>query len=115
MELIVLAVGMAVAVLVWILQLVRTRQMLDDWARDNGYVLVEVKRRFFATGPFFGRTKEGQEVFRIRASDKQDRCFSGYVRVSSFFLGLFCDTVTAEWDDEDATIPSDGPSRDPLK
>ena len=76
----------------------RSRNMVEQWARDNGLELIEAERRWFRRGTFWWRTGKGQEVFRVTIRDGSGQVRSGYVRVGGFFLGLLSDQVNVEWD-----------------
>ena len=93
-----LFVAVAIAVFAW--RLSRSRSILDQWAEDNGYRIVHRERRLLFRGPFWWRTAEGQEVFRVIVQDDEGRERAGYVRCGGWFLGLFSDAATVKWDDE---------------
>ena len=78
----------------------RSKAILEDWARENGYTILSRERRYFARGPFFWTTSKGQDVYyvQVRTSDGHTR--SGYVKCGGFFAGMMSDAVRVEWDDE---------------
>ena len=95
----VLAVaGLVVASMMW--QFSRGSGMLEEWAAESGYRIVDSQYRMLARGPFFWTTSKGQSVYRITVADAQGRTRSGYARCGSFFLGLWSDKVEVRWDDE---------------
>jgi hypothetical protein len=77
----------------------RSTNMVAKWASDNGLELVNVERRFMFRGPFWWRTGKGQEVFRVTVRDGSGQVLHGYVRVGGWFLGLWSDQVTVEWEE----------------
>ncbi len=80
--------------------LARSQALLDRWAEREGLRLLEVQRAWFWRGPFWLRSNQGHQVFRIRAEDDQGRTRRGYVRVGGWFAGILSDQVTVQWDDE---------------
>jgi len=76
----------------------RSTNMVEQWAHDNGLTLIEVQRRFLRRGPYWWRTGKGQEVFRVTVRDGSGQVLHGYVRVGGWFLGLWSDQVTVEWE-----------------
>jgi hypothetical protein len=76
----------------------RSTNMVEQWASDNGLELINVERRFMFRGPFWWRTNKGQEVFRVTVRDGSGQVLHGYVRVGGWFLGLWSDQVTVEWE-----------------
>jgi hypothetical protein len=40
----------------------RSQNVLQEWARQNGYRLVKAKMAYFFRGPFFWTTSKGQSV-----------------------------------------------------
>jgi len=77
----------------------RSTNMVEQWAHDNGLTLIEVQRRFLRRGPYWWRTGKGQEVFRVTVRDGSGQVLHGYVRVGGWFLGLWSDQVTVEWEE----------------
>ena len=77
----------------------RSTNMVEQWASDNSLELVNVERRFMFRGPFWWRTGKGQEVFRVTVRDGSGQVLHGYVRVGGWFLGLWSDQVTVEWEE----------------
>lgn len=77
----------------------RSREILDRWATENGMRILEVERRYFWRGPFWFRTGEGHEVFRVTVATPSGATRSGYVRVGGWFTGLFSSKAVVEWDD----------------
>jgi hypothetical protein len=86
-----------ITVLVVIWRVGRSRSLAQRWAQQNGYRLIACERRFFRRGPFWWRTSEYQDVFRVTVIDKTGRQRSGYIRVGGWFLGLLSDVVAVEW------------------
>ena len=90
----VLAVGY-----VLVLRYSRSREHLETWARREGHRLRQADRAWFWRGPFWLRSNQGQDVFRIRVQDENGRARSGYARVGGWFLGFWSDEVVVKWDE----------------
>ncbi|HWP40300.1 MAG TPA: hypothetical protein VNL70_05195 [Tepidisphaeraceae bacterium] len=76
----------------------RSQTLLERWAERNGFRLISHEYRWIRRGPFWWRTGEGQSVYRIEVIDADGMHRSGYVRVGGWFLGLFSDVASVEWD-----------------
>lgn len=94
--LVLAAAALAVLLIRWHYR--RSEQILEDWAAAEGHTLLEVDRRHLFRGPFLLRAGEGHEVFRVVVRTPSGATRSGYVRVGGWFLGLFSDHATVEWD-----------------
>jgi hypothetical protein len=77
----------------------RSGSLLQQWADQNGYRLIEQEYRTFLRGPFFMTTSKGQTVYYVTVEDKEGRRRKGWVRCGGWFLGLFSDNVEVLWDD----------------
>jgi hypothetical protein len=78
----------------------RSRQVLEEWARREGYELVQSEYRMLFRGPFFLTSSKGQTVYYVRVRDQNGRERSGYVRCGSWFFGLWTNDVEARWEAE---------------
>jgi hypothetical protein len=81
---------------IW-LYFARSEEILRRWAAEHGFEIISARRAFFG-GPFWWRKSENQAVFRVTVRDAAGRTRSGHVRCGGWFLGLFSDAATAEWD-----------------
>lgn len=79
-------------------QFVRSRQVLQTWAESKSYDLLEADRCWLWRGPFWLRSNQGQQVFRVLVKDGEGRTRRGHVRVGGWFRGLFSDEVSVAWD-----------------
>lgn len=93
----------AVAVVVGTVSLVwhfgRSGSLLQRWAEQNGYRLIDREYRTFLRGPFFLTTAKGQTVYYVTVEDCEGRRRKGWVRCGGWFLGLLSDNVEVLWDD----------------
>jgi hypothetical protein len=95
---VVAAVILAVGGIVWRVR--RSSGILQKWAAAGGYELLQIERRFLRRGGFWWRTSEYQDVFRVLVRDSAGRERAGFVRVGGWFLGLWSDDASVQWDDE---------------
>ncbi|HEV2891100.1 MAG TPA: hypothetical protein VGX28_12065 [Frankiaceae bacterium] len=75
-----------------------SREHLEAWAAQEGYTLLDVRRRY-ATFRFFFRSK-AQRVYELTAvHDATHAHRSGAAKVGGYFLGAMTPDVDVEWDD----------------
>ena len=86
-------------VLVWIVRLSRANSMVQQWAEQNGFRLIECQRRSIFKGPYFFANSRIQEVYEIRVEDRDGNVRHGYVRVGGFVTGLLSNRVDVKWTD----------------
>ena len=77
----------------------RSVELIDQWAADNGYELVDARPRNFLRGPFFLRSSEGQSVYYITVRDQFGITRCGWARCGGWWLGLLSDSVKVKWDE----------------
>src|SRR5581483_1656083 len=77
----------------------RSRSVLQDWARDHAFEIIDREERIFMKGPFFWTSSRGQVVFYVTVRDSEGHFRKGWVRCGSFFSGLFSDRAEVRWDD----------------
>jgi hypothetical protein len=72
--------------------------ILANWAYENSYQFIAIRKKWILVGPFRWRTCCAV-VFRgiVLTPDGQQR--PAYFRVGGWFLGLWSDQVTVEWED----------------
>ena len=93
---IVLAVPINIAFTVWHYR--RANNLLEDWAARNDYCIIHKEYRWFCRGPFFWFTSNGQIVFRIEVVDSDDQRQDAFVRVGSYWLGMWSKNMEVSWD-----------------
>ena len=67
----------------------RSRSLLERWADENGYEILESEYRNLFKGPFFFWSSEDQTVYRVKVRDREGQVRSGWVRCGGWFLGLW--------------------------
>ena len=95
-SLLVLALFAAVA-LVTTWRLRRGREIVEDWARREGYDLVSVERCWIWRGPFFLRSGDQHAVYQVHVRDAEGGSRQAYVRCGSWVFGMMSDQVSVEW------------------
>lgn len=93
----VVAFVLVIGAIAW--QNSRSRQILEKWAETNGYQLLNCEYQLFNQGPFFWTTARGQVVYRVTVREAQGRERAGWVRLGSWWWGLWSDQVKVRWDD----------------
>jgi len=85
-----------VSITVWTFS--RARNLLNRWASDNGYQIMESEFCWFRRGPFFWTSSKGQMIYHVvvRTSDGHSR--RGWVRCGGFVWGLLQDKVEERWE-----------------
>ena len=81
----------------------RSRFLLSQWARANGYELVKLSKPWFKFSPFW--TSKRQEVYQIRVRDHRGRERCGWAKCGGYFLGFLVDKVEVEWGIADEAKP----------
>lgn len=77
----------------------RGRHLVEVWAQEHGYAVVEVDHRWIATGPFFFRKAKHQNIYHVALRDRAGRPVTGYARTGGWFLGTaLSSTVTVRLD-----------------
>lgn len=76
----------------------RSADLIDGWASENKFTIVEKAPRGFMQGPRLWAGKN-QTVYRITVKDRQGRRRSGWIRCGGFWTGLNSDKVAVIWDD----------------
>lgn len=77
----------------------RSASLLQKWADENGYRLLNKEYRTFLRGPFFWTSSKGQTVYRVTVEDKAGHIRSGWVRCGGWWLGLLTDQTEVRWDE----------------
>ena len=87
----------AVGVLIWLHS--RASDILTRWAQENGYEIVSSERCWLWRGPFWWRSSEHQAVFYVTVKTAGGQIRRGWVRCGDWFLGMFSDQATVQWDE----------------
>jgi hypothetical protein len=97
---ILFTVGLPVLVIVFIIGMNRrSGQLLDRWASQNGYHIIERERRRYRKGPFFWTSSNNQVIYRVTVRDAYGNFHRGWVRCGSYQLGSWSGDVDVQWDD----------------
>lgn len=101
---------LVIIVLAWRWHFSRSSAILEKWADENGYEILEKSYRYFFRGPFFFRATKDQAVYRVTVRDKAGNVESGWVACGSWLLGLWSNQAKVRWDEATQATPS--PMRD---
>ncbi len=78
----------------------RANDLLRRWAEQNGYQIIHSEHRYLHRGPFFWTTSRNQVVMYVQVVDAQGYQRGGYVRLGSWWWGLFSNQVEVRWEEE---------------
>jgi hypothetical protein len=76
----------------------RAYAILNTWAAQNGYEIIERRQAWLSRGPFFWTSNKNQVVFRVTVRDRYGATRHGWVRVGHWLLGMITDDATVIWD-----------------
>jgi hypothetical protein len=85
----------SLAIIIW--GFARGNQILDKWAMDNGFRIIQREYKFFWNILDFPATN-GQSVYRVTVVDNDGNEKSGLVRCGHWLLGILVNKVTVKWD-----------------
>ena len=86
----------AVASIAWSYS--RADDLLHRWVSSNGYQLLHKEQRSLRTGPYFWRHSRGQLVYYVTITDHTGGRRSAYVRLGSWWAGLWSEDIDVIWD-----------------
>ena len=92
-----LVILLAVGSLVWHFH--RSRTLLDQWAEQNGFTILDREYRNFFKGPYFWTSSRAQTVYHVKVRDREGSVRSGWVRCGGWVLGLLSDQTEVRWED----------------
>ncbi|HZE21241.1 MAG TPA: hypothetical protein VE082_04230 [Desulfobaccales bacterium] len=87
----------ALGVFIWVWTIRKSKQMVAEWARQQGLLLVSSEFRLWRRGPFFWKSSRNQTVLyvTVRMPDGSPR--SAFIRCGSWWLGLLQDQLDVKW------------------
>jgi len=94
--LILAALSFGVGMTVWTFS--KSRQLLNQWASENGCKIVQAEFCWLRRGPFLWTSSKGQVVYHIVVLTADGHKQRGWARCGSFFLGLLQDRVQVKWE-----------------
>jgi len=83
----------------WFWHFGRSRSILENWAAQNSYEILESQYRNFFKGPFFWTSSRGQTVYYVKIRDQTGNVRTGWVRCGGWFLGMLSDKAEVRWED----------------
>jgi hypothetical protein len=78
----------------------RSKSLIQEWADENGYRLLDYQYRWLVRGPFFWTTSKGQTVYRVTVEDARGNVRKGWVRCGSWLAGLWSHRIDVRWDED---------------
>lgn len=78
--------------------------LLDQWASDNQYRIIESDRRYMRKGPFTWTSSQSQIIYRITVQDPSGNIRHGWVRCGSYLLGAWQNAIDVRWADQSADL-----------
>ena len=90
--------SIAIIVVVLVLMFLRAKQILETWARENGYEILSSDLRLLSRGPYKWTLLGKQWVFHVTVRANDGTVRTGYVKCGSFFWGVFVNKAEAELD-----------------
>ncbi len=94
---VVLVFALGTASMAW--HFSRSRRMVDRWAEENGFRLIDREYRWFFRGPFWWRTSDKMAVYHVTVEDSSGRVRRAFIRCGGWLLGLLSDRVDVEWEE----------------
>ena len=88
---------LAVGSLAWSFS--RSRKLLEQWAADNGFHILEREYRNFRKRPFFWTSSNSQAVYHVTVRDREGNVHSGWVRCGGWILGMLSNQTEVRWED----------------
>ena len=82
---------------VFYLQYLRARSLLESWAVQNGFEILQRKLSGFDDGRFCGTSYRAQFVWRFAVRDHQGRVLNGYLRCGGPFVGVLSSKTEVRW------------------
>ena len=92
-------VGVAFAAAMMTFHFSRARSILEQWAEENGYEILDREHRWLRMGPFWWRKGKGQEVYYVTIRTSEGQVRRGWVRCGGWFLGILSNSAVVEWDE----------------
>ncbi len=72
--------------------------MLENWATQNKYKLIEKQNANFADGPLGWRGAKTYVKYRVKVEDANGKTKTGVVYLGSENIGVLSNEVKVEWD-----------------
>jgi len=74
-------------------------KVVENWAKKEGYKIIDSELRWVKTGPFFlSGTSRQQRVFLVTLGSKEGKKKKAWIRVGGYVLGLLSDQIDIKWE-----------------
>ncbi|XSG76468.1 hypothetical protein ACP8Y2_05580 [Herpetosiphon llansteffanensis] len=70
-------------------QILKRDEHLEDWAVQQKYHIVAIKRPWLSLGPYLWRTGENDQVYKVELRDQAGENMSGWLRYRGFLFGNY--------------------------
>ena len=88
--------GVMLVLVLW--QGSKSKQLIEEWAREKQFKLIRVQERSFWKGPFFWTTNaRKQVVYFVVVEDREGRERRGWIRCGGKAMGVFSDHFEVRW------------------
>lgn len=77
----------------------RADVLLENWAKENKYQIIDKQNANFGDGPIRRRQETAQVKYRVVIKDRNGQRKSGLVKAGSKNLGTLSDEITVIWDE----------------
>lgn len=74
----------------------KAKRLIHEWAKSNGYSIIDMKPRFLRKGPFW-LSSRGQIVYYVNVNTSTGPK-NVYIRCGSFWGGMLSDNMEVEWE-----------------
>jgi hypothetical protein len=72
-------------------------KILQDWAKENEYDLINLQLPILKFSPFFLNSSRRQRIFLVRIKTSNGNQREAWIRLGDFFSGLRIPSVKIEW------------------
>jgi hypothetical protein len=80
------------------LKTARSQDILENWAAQNGFKIINSEIRWLFQGPYTWYHFRGQTVFRVKVRDRVGQERLGWVCCGGFLVGVLSDDASVIWD-----------------
>jgi len=97
----ILFFGAFLAFAFWMIrwQFSKAGRILENWAAQNKYKLIEKQNANFGDGPLGRRGAKTNVKYRVKVEDKDSKTKTGIVYLGSENTGVLSDEIIVVWDD----------------
>ncbi len=97
---VIVSAGSALLLGLIVFSVVRSRRLIREWAKSNGFALISAEHRIFRTGPFGTWLYTGFlpcTVWLVAIEYAPGRQRKAWIRCGRVFLGLLSNRIDIRW------------------